>query len=271
MKALSLGSTARQIIARRPQAHLLGVTSKGVFASTISGEVLFLSGERYRGPLTLNLEGPLPRLRETPGDPLVINADGLWFAKSELWVSVLGAEEWRPPPPGEPVLAPAERLARLAEVAGHIQARAAATGETLSGLSRALHNQDARAAAACLRPILGCGSGLTPAGDDLALGLLLALNRWGSVLAPGFVVEALNAQVTEDARERTTSLSACLIACAAQGLADERLVAGLDGLVTGSPDAATCAACFNDWGSTSGGSALMGMRLAMAGVGTDSG
>ena len=54
----------------------------------------------------------------------------------------------------------------------------------LQVLRAALARADSFSAAEPLGYLLGLGSGLTPSGDDLALGLLLAVSRWGEVLAP---------------------------------------------------------------------------------------
>jgi hypothetical protein len=115
-----------------------------------------------------------------------------------------------------------------------------------------------------MQPVLGYGRGLTPSGDDLLLGLLLALARWGDILAPALDIETINRLATSQACQRTTRLSASLIACAAQGQADERLVAALDGLMCGGTPAETLISAIAKWGSYSGLDALAGMLLAIA-------
>ena len=75
-----------------------------------------------------------------------------------------------------------------------------------------------------LAGLLGMGAGLTPSGDDILLGLLLALTRWGDVLAPGWDAPAFTRALLTLAYAKTTTLSANLIECASQGQADERLV-----------------------------------------------
>jgi hypothetical protein len=112
--------------------------------------------------------------------------------------------------------------------------------------------------------LLGLGDGLTPAGDDLILGLLLILNRWGGVLAPGFDVRPLNRAAIDQARQKTTALSQSLIACAALGQADERLLLALDGIMTDQTDPPACAAQLAGWGSSSGAAALAGMGVGLS-------
>jgi hypothetical protein len=117
---------------------------------------------------------------------------------------------------------------------------------------------------------LGYGVGLTPSGDDFVLGLLLGLKRIPRLRDLGNFPLGSGASSMENffdgviqaARRRTTSLSASLIACAAQGQADERLVSALDGIYLGSLSPEECARLLLAWGSSSGGDSLAGMALA---------
>ncbi|MEK7786367.1 MAG: DUF2877 domain-containing protein, partial [Chloroflexota bacterium] len=108
----------------------------------------------------------------------------------------------------------------------------------------------------------------TPSGDDVVAGLLLALDRWRPVLWPGGDLGRLNALVVEAAYKATTTLSANLIECAAQGESDERLVTALDSIVTGQPAASECAPLLLGWGNSSGADALVGMTLALTALST---
>jgi hypothetical protein len=69
--------------------------------------------------------------------------------------------------------------------------------------------------------------------------------------------------VIDVAYQRTTTLSANLIECAAQGEADERLISVVDGIMTGEPSVADCAKYILDWGSSSGIDALVGMAIVL--------
>lgn len=100
-----------------------------------------------------------------------------------------------------------------------------------------------------LGDLLGQGPGLTPSGDDVILGLLLARARWGLPVDEDLVHEA---------RRRTTTLSANLIALAAEGSADERLIELVDHVRGGGPTPTA----FLDWGAHSGLDVLRGVRLA---------
>jgi Protein of unknown function (DUF2877) len=71
--------------------------------------------------------------------------------------------------------------------------------------------------------MVGLGPGLTPSGDDVLAGLLLALRLLGGAIRGGtravWLADWLSAAVTHDAGRRTTSLSATLLHCAARGQA----------------------------------------------------
>jgi hypothetical protein len=133
--------------------------------------------------------------------------------------------------------------------------------EELEGLANGLQSGQVEEVLQIMVNLLGRGPGLTPSGDDLASGLLLALNRWREYFST-FPVAELSERLASLAANRTTMLSANLVACATQGLADERLILAMDGLVTDTLDLETCAAYLRGWGHTSGGSALRGMALA---------
>jgi hypothetical protein len=88
--------------------------------------------------------------------------------------------------------------------------------------------------------IVGLGPGLTPSGDDVLAGLLVALRALGASVQHGdtalWLADWLGAAVTADADTRTTTLAATLLHCAAEGQASAeatavlRGVAGLDPL-----------------------------------------
>jgi Protein of unknown function (DUF2877) len=71
--------------------------------------------------------------------------------------------------------------------------------------------------------LVGLGPGLTPSGDDMLAGLLLALRLLGGAIRGGtravWLADWLGAAVTHDASDRTTSVSATLLHCAARGQA----------------------------------------------------
>jgi len=260
-----LGTYARQILAQDQSASVLGVTSRGSFLLARSGFVLFLSRETYRGPLTLNLDS-IDEIIEgiRPGDSLDIRDRNLFFYSCNLWISTGEADVWKPNDPSPVILSPVERQHRLNEVRNQVTTKSEfISAAELERLNQSIYSCDEIRIVGALEPFLGRGIGLTPAGDDLIVGLLLTLNRWGNLLCPSLRLEYINQPIVQAARQRTTALSACLIECATQAQADERLILALDSLLTGKPEQATCVSCLHGYGSSSGIDAFNGMAMAL--------
>jgi hypothetical protein len=127
-------------------------------------------------------------------------------------------------------------------------------------LQAACQDGSADAIVRALEGFLGLGPGLTPSGDDLVMGFLLAKSRWGRWSSSKEAV-FYSQQLLPSLHRLTGHLSASLITCAGRGQADERLIQALDGLVTGSLEAEACLAALSTWGSTSGFDALAGMLI----------
>ncbi len=287
----SVGTVARQRLGEAQDASLLGITRRGWLVQLDVGWVVFLSREAQRGPLTLNLGEGAALPPAEPGMPGEVLGNWLFFAEQGLRFDFRQAAVWSAPPAAGAARPAGERSARLRQVAraalaggevsmlgallppllgldGPQSEPDAATLERVQAVRRNLqlpHSRQgwAQGVAAALAPLLGLGRGLTPSGDDLALGLLLALRRWGPRLGWSVEVEALSEAVAGLAQQRTTTLAANLIACAGMGQADERLLRALDGIVTGEAGPGECAAWLKDWGATSGVDALVGMTLIL--------
>ncbi len=292
MIARCIGAAASLLLQQNQAAALVGQISRGAFLALASGEPFFLSLESYRGPLTVNVSGDVQRLRTLPVKAIAtIQSQEIIFDEHGVSIQTAQALRWfSPPRPGQ-VLSQPRRAARLQAVRqqamrqlamriaspeGMFQLVAAVQDRTaldpvdhpllpaLHRIKTGLSLQQIEPLAAGMQPFLGYGRGLTPSGDDLVLGLLLALNRWGDLLAPALDVEVLSRIVLPEASRRTTTLSASLITCAAAGQADERLVAALDALLCGGMPAEALVAEIAGWGSSSGLDALAGMLLAIA-------
>ncbi len=87
--------------------------------------------------------------------------------------------------------------------------------------------------------LVGLGPGLTPSGDSMISGLLLALRLLGGATAGGtravWLADWLGAAVTCYAGQRTTALGAALLHCAARGQAAEEVSAVLRGFAGQAP------------------------------------
>src|SRR5208282_4008669 len=88
--------------------------------------------------------------------------------------------------------------------------------------------------------LVGLGPGLVPSGDSVVSGVLLALRLLGGAISGGtravWLANWLSAAVTCDAAQRTTTLAASLLHCAAKGQAAAEVSAVLLGIAGHEPD-----------------------------------
>jgi hypothetical protein len=293
MPARSAGEMAFLELSRQQAGQVFGVTSRGIFVRTAPGGILFLSFEEFRGPLTINLAEPfIPFQALQNGAPVETAQRRLLIPSARIQIMADPSAVWHIPPPDLNGWLPhPSRLANCAALAGRVSAEKKDSGlgawlpalldplqETASEvvdttverlwpealrLRQALLSKSAAAASDAVSAFLGCGRGLTPSGDDFAMGLLLAVNRWGLHTWDSAWRSTLDEKVIQAARLKTTSLSAGLLECAAAGQADERLVDAVDFLFTGRGEPARLSAALSGWGSSSGVDALAGMALGV--------
>lgn len=242
--ARSLGGAALESLSAGKGARIMGTTSRGIFLQTESAWLVFLSWEHWRGPLTVNLEARLEGL--DVHQPVRLERGMIRLG--ERWIVLPAEKPWEPSPPPRTRSSPDER---------HTRARVLLEEARRSGRVSALAHLLDRTVPLQPESLLGLGPGLTPSGDDLLAGALLARARRGAAPASP---EALLAV----ARRRTTTLACNLLELAARGLADERLVNLADHVNAGVP----CERTFLDWGAHSGVDALLGMALEDRLVGT---
>jgi len=278
LRAQSIGRAAQPALAQPSVGRVLGVTSRGVFV-LIEPRVIFLSSEHWRGPLTINVERPVDCAL---GEAVRLSATRLIFPASEVDLS--SAKVWQAPDASTARQAPDEQLRALRHLAREVLARpsreengarlahlldlpekqalSAVEAARLAGLiqlRQSIRHADFDQATELIAGLLGLGCGLTPSGDDVMIGWLLAVNRWRRDQP----WRELNQRVIDLAYQRTTTLSANLIECAAHGEADERLINVVDGLVTGTPSSQECVDYVLGWGHSSGRAALVGMALCV--------
>ena len=106
--------------------------------------------------------------------------------------------------------------------------------------------------------LVGLGPGLTPSGDDLLGGCLIALRRMGR----RGEAEALGDAVLATARTATGRISLAHLACAARGLGAAALHDALEAVVADG-DAGAALAALDGIGHCSGWDALVGAVLAL--------
>ncbi|MEU8245159.1 DUF2877 domain-containing protein [Nonomuraea sp. NPDC048916] len=116
--------------------------------------------------------------------------------------------------------------------------------------------------------LVGLGPGLTPSGDDVLAGLLVALRHLGAGTGTEravWLADWLAATVTYDARTRTTPISATLLHCAARGEASPEVIAVLRGLA-GRQALEPAVRRLHRLGHTSGSDLAQGIAIGLATV-----
>jgi hypothetical protein len=292
IRTTTIGCQVFKYLKEETQGSVVGVTSAGTFIKTPANKILFLTTGPYRGPLTLNLEGDSNIFDQFEnGMDVVMGAGEISIPAVAFRIQTANADIWSPPLPQAPLRSPEERREALRAFAGEMLSfikeqdtpaiyawlKAIARGDTLPDAEpgslfaaiQVLHQKakagDLPGAREAVHLLLGRGEGLTPAGDDLLLGWLLALNRWREALDPDLDRHPLNQAILIAAFEKTTTLSANLLVCAAEGEADERLYAALDAVMCeeNSHVGVQHAEPLLSWGRSSGMYAFLGMGAAV--------
>jgi hypothetical protein len=285
----SIGSQVMKILATKKYATVFGITSHGIFLNFENEKMIFLSCERYQGPLTANVSEESKLVSTiSQGETATIFQDEIFFSDSGVYISISSAKVWDPPFPTEFTLQINERIGLICHLAQNVyqQKKPLGLSETLprltgfgpeysssdrqiqglideiSSIRKYLIQGDWISLVQPILSFLGMGSGLTPSGDDFVIGLLLSLNRWKSLFQLDNRILELNRNVVEAAYRSTTTLSANLIECATLGLADERLIQAVDFLATGKYHQDDILPGILSWGNSSGVDALVGMITA---------
>lgn len=285
--ARSAGEKVYEVLNGPHQASVIGVTSRGVFITNPARQMVFLSLEPFCGPLTITLSDPPPDFSFIPANSSVdVYPQALAFPAVKTAVSIPIDAAWHPPPlvgflqtgyrrhmaqvmDSILVVKPFTGLAPLlphilnSPISSPLPEELANLLPAIDGSRLAAKAGDLPALLTNLCYLLGRGRGLTPSGDDFVVGFLLAVNRWQVSLKVDLDLLTLNASLLAAASTRTTTLSANLIERAGFGCADERLLALLDGLVTGAISPQSCADLALSLGNSSGIDTLAGMALAL--------
>lgn len=283
------GLRALQALRACAGASVLGSTSGGVFLLLPGQQVVLLSYEAYRSPLTLTLAaGFAPLKNARPGMKARIHRQNIRLPDLNLSIDLSAAQGWPVPAPAPRAGTGEDRRQRLQDLAERVLLAKAGLEEgnllrlllglpgdephgwkthplaqAARDLRRALAEKDPEGVLQILLRMLGVGQGLTPAGDDLIAGLLLLLNRWPAALGPLAALSSIQRGLAESAYLKTTALSANLIELAAAGEADERLVRAADYIFSGQPGVQESAAGLASYGSSSGAAALAGMAAVV--------
>lgn len=202
-------------------------------------------------PFAIRLEvGELTARR--PGD--TVAAEKGILRCGDLVVDLREAPDWRCRPPWREL-----RLGGARPDAGALPREAAELAAPLARLQASLQRRDDRAADAAVKELAGRGPGLTPAGDDLLLGVVHAL--WATSAEAADRASRLVAV----AMPRTTRLAGAWLCAASRGEAGAPWLELLRALADDDRGrVALATAGLRAWGATSGRVSLAGFTAVVA-------
>ncbi len=284
--ASKCGTQAYQDSITPQTGSVIGNTSHGIFIKTENSRVVFISSERYINPQNINLN-PYPELLQDVvlNDCTSFGEECVKFPALEFTIRILLDRVFQTPPPSQSHNSKADQLMIMNGITRELLTRSNPP-EFISvirsilenGVERkvddltfprfisiidAVDNKNLTDLVAQLISFLGEGSGLTPSGDDLVVGFLLAMNRWNPHAWQPELLETLNSRMSTTAIQKTTTLSANMIELAVSGDADERLIVSLDSIFTGEKTPAETAELLRSFGSSSGIDSFCGMALSI--------
>ena len=266
--------------------EVIGNTSRGIFIRTEFNRIVFLSSERFLNPLNVSLQPFPPPLHDVALNEVVSMGEAcivfpIRQVRIQIPIDQVHAVAAKPPyhldfteqkQILEAITAAMLKKKNPSRYASALHdylrdcpstVDAPNTLTRFRSLSLVTQNNQHDLVQAALKGFIGEGSGLTPSGDDLICGYLLAVNRWNPRSWTTDTLQALNSSIISFAAVKTTTLSANLIEIAAEGEADERLILALDSVFTGDPSPEKTAEMLISYGSSSGMDAFAGMALAI--------
>lgn len=290
-KCISVGENAFSFLQNESYAKIIGLSSKGIFLKTLGNHIIFLSSEKFTGPLTINITDLTnQKLRFRVGQKVRL---------SEKLITILNART---------IIRIDRSMIRTMAVSSlscvpikncyenlSILIRIALENKKLSNFSSFLPNlldfstlrlskanykkqhleiidliETISAGSTIgivyqLAKFLGNGSGLTPSGDDLILGVTLLINRWTHILDLPIDVNLFNEKIIGLDFSKTTLLSENLIACATNGRSDERIEAMADAIFLNKKYSNDTILSWMNWGGTSSTDVLLGMGILLTG------
>ncbi|MDR7588800.1 MAG: DUF2877 domain-containing protein [Armatimonadota bacterium] len=273
-RARLVGRTVLPRLSAECRGGVLATFARSCYLDLDGEVVAVVAGDLPAGPFAVVVEGTPPLAGVPAGAPAAAGGDRIRIGDA-LEVDL------RPAVPWDPLLAPwagmpahlDDHLALLRRLLldgaspnglGRVAAGGTDDGPlarraqpALAALATGLRDRDARALGAAARELAGLGPGLTPSGDDVLTGCLLALSLWPTRRPD------LRSLIAGQAISRTTRISAAYLAAAARGEAGGDWHHLRDALAESDPDAVRRAAArLLALGETSGADMLGGFLLA---------
>ncbi len=281
LRALSISARVHASLARPRCGHVLAAFPRSCYLDLDGRIVALIAPALLNGPLNIVVDADAWGDRAAAG-AVATSTDRVLRIGGGVEIELAGAVVWNAalqPWPEEqvnklrdnlPMLqgllkseAPEGGLARLV-TGGHGPTGAdgpldRTAAPAVADLAGGLRRRDAHLAAHAARTLAGLGPGLTPSGDDVLLGCLLAL-----VVLPAEGTDGIREAIVSATRDRTTRISQAYLHAAAQGEAGEPWHHLIAAMAAGSTARVTGAARrVMAFGETSGSDMLAGFLLSV--------
>jgi len=286
-----VGRKAAEVLTLERPFTIRGVTSRGIFVDIEEKIILFLSRERFRGPLIINLpqnSDILDKIQvKTVG---MVCRSSLLFSSPDLAVHTAKSLTWSALDVWKPIVIP-ESLPTNGQIINFLQQlnsrnengnelidmvsqilkgstsppeSANDMANAISTLYHALRQKDIGQLDRAALFLAGRGRGLTPSGDDFLLGICYGMFI-AQVKLSGFH-DSASKLISGIVAKRSTLISGNLVECAAAGEVDERLGTAFHALLHPEQSSSPAIAGILSWGSSSGMDAAAGMALLLSAI-----
>ena len=237
------GFAARRALSPGRRGKVIARFARSFYVATGGGLACIGGTGLGRGPLNVLI----PEITKLPelGENLRCYRGSIRFS-SGLSLPIQGAVLWRPVP------APASRRGGLPRTRGIFPAESEALASWIA------QGASGREPALAAR-LVGLGNGLTPAGDDLIGGAIIALHALGRKA----VAQRVASWALGLARTRTNRISRAHLACAAAGQGHEALHLALAAILAGRSSLRKELSALRRIGHSSGMDALGGALLTL--------
>lgn len=268
-----IGHIAKSVLDKETRVKISGKSSKGIFLKTSTRWILFVSFEKFRNPLALNLLSTAQLPDNPHGTQIEISNRRLIFPNHDFEISLENAALWdgldietnKTPISQEKITT---SLIRINDpLLNHILSSSkpdqpsSTLEKSITSLCAALPQKDPKKISELASSLLGLGIGLTPEGDDFITGLLFAMYSNQANL-PDWKKQLFES-ISKMAYQKTNTISANLIECAQNGRADERLALAYQAIKFNREDLEQAIQDLRQWGNTSGRMALLGISTGI--------
>lgn len=269
-----IGNIANHVLKTETGFEINGKSSRGIFLTTSTRWILFLSFEIFRNPLTINLIPTAQMPHYAPGTKIEVSNQRLIFPNNTLEINLENSILWPAPalPTDKIAISQEKIITSLMKLDEPLLAAILSSNKpdrtsspfdiTISKICTALPQKDLAKIIELASSLLGLGNGLTPEGDDFITGLFFALYYNQPKNIPNWKKEFFET-ISKTAYQKTTQISANLIECAQNGLADERLADAYQAIKYNLGDFNKTIHDLLNWGNTSGRMALIGISAGI--------